>query len=102
MSKGFDMNVSRAQFEKPIGEDNMPKYTVQELIAVIVAAVVGIAFLLVVAMPLFGVNADPQVQTAIMSAFFGLVGLGGGIAYKQQEVKVMQAQMSALSERGVL
>lgn len=71
------------------------KYTTQELITVIVAAVVGIAFLAVIVMPAFGVTPDPQVQATVLAAFFGLAGLGGGMAYKQKEVAAAELKAEA-------
>lgn len=97
---GYDMNVPRAQFEKQIKEETMR--TKEDIIAVVLAVVVGVAFLAVVLAPMLGLHTDPQTTTVVIGMFTALAGAYGMSLYKEQRVKTLEAHLSALSERGVL
>lgn len=92
MSTGYDMQTS--EFEKQIKEAQV-KYSMQEIITVIVAAVVGIAFLAVVAAPFFGASADPETKSFVFGLFGALIGAGGMFTFQQKNVESAQLKAEA-------
>lgn len=67
----------------------------QEIIAIVIVVIVGIAFLGTVFMPVFHVTPDPQATSIVYTLFGGLVGAGGMFLTKQAQVSAANTKAEA-------